>query len=122
MSRMVDVDDSRWLLVGLERSGGHSKRLLEETKELDLNGYPSELLVVAGERYSFDKRGTATASLEGNTGTLSGRQDHLAHRCRWWSYSAPGGKTLLVEQWGDDYRCLVGDVVKDTDVEFMPGS
>lgn len=124
MSNIVDGSDNHWLLVGLERSGGASKRLLQPTSEVDMNGYPPELLVIGDLRYSFDKRGTATASLDGNTGTLSGGSTGAGsvHRCRWWSYQAAGDSTLLVEQWGDDYRILVGRSVGDTELEMMPGS
>ena len=44
------------------------------------------------------------------------------HRCRWWNYQAAGDKALLVEQWGDDYRMLVGRSVGDTELDMMPGS
>lgn len=125
MSNIVDGSDKHWLLVGLERSGGASKRLLQPTKEVDMNGYPPEVLVIGDVRYSFDKRGTATTRLTGNTGTLAGNSAAAAssvHRCRWWSYQAAGDSTLLVEQWGDDYRVLVGRSVGDTELEMMPGS
>jgi hypothetical protein len=125
MANIVDGKDQHWLLVGLERSGSASKRLLQSSKEVDLNGYPPELLVIGEHRYEFDKRGTATASLAGDTGTLSGGNSSggtSAHRCRWWSYRTAGDSTLLVEQWGDDYRVLVGQSVGDTDLEMMPGS
>ena len=80
--------------------------------------------MIGDVRYSFDKRGTATAALDGNTGTLSGGSagKSSVHRCRWWSYQAAGDSTLLVEQWGDDYRILVGRSVGDTELEMMPGS
>jgi hypothetical protein len=125
MANVVDGKDQHWILVGLERSGGASKRLLHATTEVDINGYPPEVLVIGDVRYSFDKRGTATASLDGSTGTLSGGSAAGAtsvHRCRWWSYQAAGDSTLLVEQWGDDYRVLVGRSVSDSELEMMPGS
>jgi len=124
MARIVDGDSDQWLLVGLERSGASSKRLLAPNSEIELNGYPPEVIMVAEERYTFDKRGTATASLDGDTGTLGGNAaptGGAAHRCRWWNYNG-GSKSLLVEQWGDDYRVLVGVLVGDTDIEMMPGS
>jgi len=43
-------------------------------------------------------------------------------RCRWWLYSAPGEDTLLVEQWGSDYRLLRGKKVGDSTVELIPGT
>jgi hypothetical protein len=27
-------------------------------------------------------------------------------RCRWWRYQAAGPDTILVEQWGGDFRTL----------------
>jgi hypothetical protein len=123
MANIVDGKEQHWLLVGLERTGSASKRLLQPTKEIDLNGYPPELLVVDDTRFNFDKRGTATTSLLGNTGTLGGSEKASSvHRCRWWNYQAPGDKSLLVEQWGDDYRVLIGRSVSDTEIEMMPGS
>lgn len=123
MAHIVDGKDHQWLLVGLERTGSASKRLLQPTKEVDMNGYPPEMLMVGDKKFSFDKRGTATTSLHGNTGTLGGGSEGTTvHRCRWWNYQAPGDKTLLVEQWGDDYRVLIGRSVGDTDLEMMPGS
>ena len=123
MANLVDGDTSYWLLVGLERSGSASKKLLQPKSGIDLNGYPPEVLVVEGERFAFDKRGTATTSLSGNTGSLGGgATEGGAHRCRWWNYQAPGGKALIVEQWGDDYRVLSGTSVGDTDLELMPAS
>lgn len=123
MAHMVDGRDDFWLLVGLERTGSSSKRLLHPTSEVELNGYPPEMLIVDQKRFRFDKRGTATAKLDGNTGSLAGDKDlGGVQRCRWWSYDSAGDDTLLVEQWGDDYRMLVGHKVGDTDVEMMPGS
>lgn len=123
MGRLVDGNDTFWLLVGLERTGGSSKRLLTPTTEVELNGYPPERVVVGDTSYSFDKRGTATTSLTGNTGSLAGTlASGGAHRCRWWNYQAAGGKALVIEQWGDDYRVLVGKKVADTEIELMPAS
>ena len=125
MARIVDGSKSCWLLVGLERTGGASKRILRPTEEVELGGYPPELIMIGDERYSFDKRGTATTALDGDTGTLGGAAKPgggAAHRCRWWSYSAAGPNALLVEQWGDDYRVLIGATVNDSQIEMMPGS
>ena len=43
-------------------------------------------------------------------------------RCRWWLYTAPGDDTLIVEQWGSDYRVLRGKKVGDGMMELIPGS
>ncbi len=126
MARIVDGTKSCWLLVGLERTGGASKRILNPTNDVELAGYPPELIMLGEERYNFDKRGTATTELEGDTGSLGGISQNntgaAAHRCRWWNYSAAGPNALLVEQWGDDYRVLVGAKVSDSEIEMMPGS
>ncbi len=125
MARIVDGAKWKWLLVGLERSGGASKRILVPTEDVELAGYPPEMIMLGEERFNFDKRGTATTALEGDTGTLGGTSlqgSGAAHRCRWWNYSAAGPNALLVEQWGDDYRVLVGAKVSDSDIEMMPGS
>lgn len=125
MARIVDGTRAHWLLVGLERRGSSSKRLMTPTSDVELGGYPPELIMIGEERFNFDKRGTATTALDGDTGTLGGNAEGAegsAHRCRWWSYSAAGPRALLVEQWGDDYRVLVGATVGDTDIEMMPGS
>lgn len=123
MARIVDVREAHWLLVGLERSGGSSKKLLSRNDKVPMDAYPPEVLIVEEKRYTFDKRGTATASLDGDTGSLGGGGDGAsAHRCRWWSYNAAGSDALLVEQWGDDYRVLQGKALSDSELEMMPGS
>lgn len=125
MSRMVDGRDTYWLLDGLERSGTGSRCLLKTTDAIRLSEYPPNVLFVDEQRYTFAKRGTATAKLRGNTGSLGGTGGDgsgLAHRCRFWTYDAPGTGVLLVEQWGDDYRVLVGHGVSDGDLDMMPGS
>ena len=77
-------------------------------------------------RYALDKRGTATCKLRGDLGALGDlkkdRPEGHVERCRWWLYSAPGDDTLLVEQWGADYRVLRGKKVGDGTIELMPGS
>jgi hypothetical protein len=125
MGRLVDGRDLRWLLVGLERSGSSTVRMMQAVDDLEMTGYPPEVLVRGELRYRFDKRGTATTSLEGATGSLGSGASGGAgtvHRCRWWNYHAPGRDCLLVEQWGEDYRVLVGQRVGDAEIEMMPGS
>jgi hypothetical protein len=125
MGRMIDGRDIRWLLVGLERAGQGSARMLQDVGDLELSGYPPEVLVRGDTRYSFDKRGTATTSISGESGGLAGGGGELAgtvQRCRWWNYEGAGRACLLVEQWGDDYRALEGRAVSEADLEMMPGS
>ncbi len=125
-ARCVDDKVVKWLVVGLERSGAHSTRLLEQDAETHITGYPPEALVVGELRYALDKRGTATCELRGDVGGLGDlkkdRPEGHVERCRWWLYSAPGDDTLVVEQWGSDYRVLRGNKVGDGVIELMQAS
>jgi hypothetical protein len=124
--RCVDGTDVKWVVVGLERTGTSSTRLLAQDEQTQVTGYPPEALVVGETRYVLDKRGTATCSLKGDCGPLGGltkdRPEGHTERCRWWLYNATGDDTLLVEQWGSDYRVLRGKKVGDSTIELMPGS
>ena len=123
--RCVDNQVVKWLIVGLERTGANTTRLLEQDNETHITGYPPEAIVVGELRYALDKRGTATCELRGDTGGLGGvksAQDGSVERCRWWLYSAPGDDTLLVEQWGSDYRVLRGKKVTEGVIELMQAS
>lgn len=124
--RCADGSDVRWILVGLERTGTSATRMLTQDESMPITGYPPEALVVGELRYTLDKRGTATCTLRGDVGPLGAatkdRPEGHTERCRWWLYSAPGDDTLLVEQWGADYRVLRGKKVSDAAIELMPGS
>ena len=124
--RAVDGNDVKWVVVGIERSGTALIRLLVTEDPTPLGGYPPETMILGDTRFALDKRGTATCKLDGELGGLGGSSagKTSAHvtRCRWWLYSAPGTATLLVEQWGDDYRMLRGNKVVDGIIEMMPGS
>jgi len=100
---------------------GDGDKLLERTVR-----YPPEAIVVGDVRFALDKRGTATCTLKGDVGPLGvgtkDRPEGHTERCRWWLYSAPGEDTMLVEQWGSDYRVLRGKKVGDATIELMPGS
>jgi len=124
--RVIDGPDTRWLMVGIERAGSSSTRLLEQDETQTISGYPPEAMVVGEVRYVLDKRGAATCQLHGDVGPLGNlKKDRPAghvERCRWWLYSAPGDDTLLIEQWGADYRVLRGKKVVDGIVELIPGS
>ncbi|HEY4244380.1 MAG TPA: DUF4178 domain-containing protein [Kofleriaceae bacterium] len=125
-ARAADGADVRWLVVGIERTGAGATRLLTEDNATQVSGYPPEALVIGEIRYVQDKRGAATCALHGELGALSqlkkGRPDGHVERCRWWLYTAPGDDTMLVEQWGADYRVLRGKKVGEGTVELMPGS
>jgi hypothetical protein len=124
--RCVDGTDVRWLVVGIERTGSGATRLLAADESTPISGYPPEVLVIGALRYALDKRGTATAELRGDVGALGNvdksRPEGHVERCRWWLYGAPGADTLLVEQWGADYRVLRGKKVVDGTIELIPGS
>lgn len=124
--RVVDGNDVRWIVIGIERAGAGAMRLLTQDDAQALAGYPPEALVIGEVRYVLDKRGAATCKLDGDVGPLGDlKKDRPAghvERCRWWLYSAPGEDTLLVEQWGSDYRVLRGKKVGEGTVELMPAS
>lgn len=124
--RVVDGTDVQWLVVGIERVGSGATRLLAQDDTHPITGYPPEAIVIGEVRYVLDKRGAATCHLHGDIGPLGDlKKDRPAghvERCRWWLYSAPGDDTLLVEQWGADYRVLRGKKIVDGIVELIPGS
>jgi hypothetical protein len=124
--RCVDGAEVRWVVVGIDRTSSSAARLLAQDESTPITGYPPEALVVGEVRYALDKRGTATCSLRGDVGPLGAgvkdRPEGHTERCRWWLYSAPGDDTMLVEQWGSDYRVLRGKKVSDATIELMPGS
>jgi hypothetical protein len=125
-ARVVDGKDVRWLVVGIERAGAGSMRLLTQDDTTQISGYPPEVLVIGEVRYALDKRGAATCALHGDLGALGAlkkdRPDGHVERARWWLYSAPGDDTLLLEQWGADYRVLRGKKVGEGTMELIPGS
>ena len=124
--RCVDNTVVKWLVVGLERTGSGATRLLTQDDETHISGYPPEAIVVGELRYAVDKRGTATCELKGDVGGLGDlkkdRPEGHVERCRWWLYTAPGEDTLLVEQWGSDYRVLRGKKVGEGVIELMQAS
>jgi Domain of unknown function (DUF4178) len=123
--RLVDGADSRWLVMGIERTGSGNPRWLT-TDSTPISGYPPEAMVVGDARYSLDKRGTATCKLSGDVGGLGGlkkdRPENHVERCRWWLYSAPGDDSMMIEQWGDDYRVLRGKKIDGGTIDMIPGS
>ncbi len=124
--RIVDGAEVYWLVVGIDRAASSSTRLLQQDDATPISGYPPEAIVIGEVRYVLDKRGAATCQLFGDVGGLGAmkkdRPEGHVERCRWWLYSAPGEDTLLVEQWGSDYRLLRGKKVGDSTVELIPGS
>jgi len=125
-ARVVDGSSVKWLVVGIERAGTGAVRLLVQDEATQISGYPPEVLVIGEVRYALDKRGAATCALRGDLGPLGAlkkdRPDGHVERARWWLYSATGDDTLLLEQWGSDYRVLRGKKVGEGTIELIPGS
>lgn len=123
--RLIDVQDSCWMVVGMDRVGSSAVRVLEPDDEVDVGGYPPDALTAGGKRYQLERRGTATLKVTGDIGAVPGAKDMAPEsvlRCRWWRYQAAGPDCLLVEQWGSDFRVLRGVSVPDHDIDLMPGS
>lgn len=125
-ARITDGGVVSWLVIGMDRAAASSARLLQQDADSQIAGYPPEALVIGEVRYTMDKRGTATVSLYGDVGGLGAlkkdRPEGHVERCRWWLYNAPGDDTVVVEQWGPDYRVLRGKRVLESTIELMQGS
>jgi len=126
VGRCVDGSDVRWLVVGIERTGSTALRLMWQDESTPITGYPPEAIVIGEIRYMLDKRGTATCELRGDVGPLGDlkkdRPEGHVERCRWWLYSAPGEDSLIVEQWGSDFRMLRGKKIVEGTIDLIPGS
>jgi hypothetical protein len=124
--RIVDGSDVRWMVIGIERAGTSPTRVMVIDTSTDLAGYPPEAIVIGETRYTLDKRGTATCKMAGDLGGLGAlkdkRPENHVERCRWWLYGAAGDDTLIVEQWGSDYRVLRGKKVNEGTIDLIPGS
>jgi hypothetical protein len=123
--RIVDIADTRWMVVGMDRAGSSAVRVMQPDTEIDVGGYPPETLESGGKRYPLERRGTATVKVTGDAGVVPGSKDLAPEsvlRCRWWRYQAAGPDCILVEQWGGDFRVLRGAAVPEDDVDLMPGS
>jgi hypothetical protein len=124
-ARLVDGRDVAWLLVGQERGGAVTIRLMREDTSITIDGYPPEQLSNDEHTFSQERRGTATTKISGDAGQLPGTDSTTGEtvlRCRWWRYETAGPATLIIEQWGSVYRVLVGQTLKPDDVELIPGS
>lgn len=123
--RMMDGKDTRWIVVGMERLGPMKIRLMQVDAEYELSGYPPEVIIAGDVRHSLERRGTASARFVGEIGPLIGalkKSGATVERCRWWRYEGPGDETLIVEQWGGEYRVLRGTRLVDGMIELIPGS
>jgi hypothetical protein len=125
-ARLVDGAHVQWCYVGMERVGNQQVRLLEHDTTTDIAGYPPEALVIGEVRFTLDKRGNATGRLHGDLGNLLGggkaRPEGTVERCRWWLYGASSDDTVVLEQWGADYRVLKGKKVRGDMIDLIPGS
>jgi hypothetical protein len=121
-ARISDRELEQWMLVGIERGSGLTVRMLQVAKGLELAGYPPETLEHETVSYKLAQRGTATATFNGAMLGLPPVPEGGSLRCRWWRYQAAGEKCLLVEQWGEQYRPLVGANVPAEDVEMLAAS
>lgn len=124
-ARIVDSPDERWCVIGLERQSDATVRFLSVAKDLELTGYPPEQIDHGGTSYKLGQRGTATTQVAGALGDIPLAKvagTGKVARCRWWRYEAIGDKTMIVEQWGDVYRTLVGSMVPKGDVDLLAGS
>jgi hypothetical protein len=127
--RIVDGADIKWVIVGLGRAGTRASiRLVNVDGEIELAGYPPETIDAGGIRFALENRGTASAKLAGDLGDLPGKRGdgqgglETIERCRWWRYEGTGNATLIVEQWGGEYRALRGERVAEGVLELIPGS
>lgn len=123
--RVTDGENERWVVLGVERVGELTARMVDIDKEMEITGYPPETLIAGGTRYALDKRGTASAKFSGEVGRIPGakaQQPGHVERCRWWLYNSTGDETLLLEQWGGEYRALRGNLIHPGLIEMIPGS
>lgn len=122
---LVDTNDAHWLVAGLDRSGDATVRLLHVEPNLKLTEYPAERIALGDQVFALDKRGIATCTLTGNVRFLAKSANPMrgsAERCRWWLYSSAAGETLLIEQWGADYRALRGAKIDIAEFAIIHGS
>ena len=100
-------------MTGMERTPGLTSpvRVLDRDTTLQITGYPPEVLEVAGEQYRLSTRGNAGVAAQGDVG-IPGLGKSLM-RIRYWRYTAPGDKMVIVEQWGSDYRAVTGKAVPE---------
>jgi Domain of unknown function (DUF4178) len=112
-ARMLDDGVERWIMVGMERQPGLTSpvRFLEKNTTLQISGYPPDQIEVDGESYRMSGRGNAGISAKGDIG-IEGLGKSLL-RVRYWRYTAPGDKLVIVEQWGPDFRVISGKAIPE---------
>ncbi len=123
--RLIDVQDLRWMVIGMDRIGSTTIRVMQPDDKVDVGGYPPEVIESGGKRFQLERRGTATVKIIGDAGPIPATKDLAPEsilRCRWWRYNTAGPDCIIVEQWGGDFRVLRGLAVPDDDVDLMQGS
>jgi hypothetical protein len=122
--RTVDSPEERWFVIGLDRTGPPTIRAMRRVA-LAIEGYPAEELTVEGKSFRLGQRGNATAQLSGvftDLPGVTGPVRDLGLRCRWWRYAGGASETVLVEQWGESTRVLIGTLVSENDVDLLAGT
>ena len=125
--RCVDGNDVRWLVVGIERTGT-SATAPDDAGRIDAD----HRLSARGDRDRRDplrarqaRHRDVRAARRRRRRSASSKKDRPeghVERCRWWLYSAPGEDTLIVEQWGADYRLLRGKKIVEGTIDLIPAA
>ena len=102
--RLVDGGDIKWLVIGIERAGGGTFRLMVVDESHPITGYPPEAIVIGEVRYVLDKRSTATCHMHGDVGSIGGvkpkdRPPGHVERCRWSSPRSPSSTSRCSGRW-----------------------
>lgn len=117
-ARLIDGAEEAWLVLGLDRTPALDVRLLRLDRSVTIGAHPPDSIALGETIFTLARRGNATASGEGQLGSFPGQAKGVV-RGRWWRYGAPGDRALIVEQWGDQFRALVGESVPEADVELL---
>lgn len=115
-ARMVDGANEAWLIVGLDRTPALDARLYRIDPSVQVGGHPADTITLGETTFTLAKRGNASAATEGSMGAFPATG---GARGRWWRYTAAGGRSMLIEQWGDTFRALVGDAIPVEEIELL---
>lgn len=111
--RLVDGDEVVWLAV--EDDDELETAFFRMVDDLSFTSRPPEEILYEGVRYRQQERGTAQVTKHGKTGKKS------AGTVKYFEYEAPGGKYLSVEQWGENFEVSVGEEIRPSNLEILPG-
>ncbi len=124
-ARTTDGKQTTWLYIGIERNAQGMTRFLKEDSYETL-GHPPDKILHNNHQLTMQKKGSATCTFDGEIVGLQGLGNTAlptsAARCRWWLYEAPGEITMILEQWGEDFRALYGNNLDFSSLDFLPGS